>query len=149
MLRQSSVFNGFSSIQFFNSSTSLNTSASCHHPCLGKRRVSLGVGIILRVCLCLHSQLTSQQKVLLGRFYLCVRDWYRTYQPLAGFELALLLIALYVVRCLFYPLGHKTFKQFVLYNYIYMIINNTQTKKHLFQSTVTQFNCNSSQQSSQ
>ena len=48
-------------------------------------------------------------KVLLGRFYICVRNCYRRlYQPLSGFEPTILLIALFVVRLLSYQLGQAT-----------------------------------------
>ena len=100
------VFIVCSSIQFFISPPSPNTvcedargslllivpdlhnlkDAMSHHglpsafhpnPCLGKYRISLGVARILTMCLCSDSKFTSHQKVLLCRFYLCVRDCYR------------------------------------------------------------------------
>ena len=48
------------------------------------------------------------------RFYLCVSNCYRRlYQRLAGFEHSIL-IALYIVRYLPYPLGHTTSELLVL-----------------------------------
>ena len=116
MLEQPLVFTGCSSIQFFNLPSSptavsqgawcnlpltvqhlcdlwdampLHWSPSAFHPnsCLGQQRISLGVTSILSMFLCSHALFTTHKKVLLGRFYLCVRDYHGTlYQPLAGFE---------------------------------------------------------------
>ena len=44
----------------FNSHSHMTYGTPCHargrsHPCLGKQRISLGVGIILSICLCSHT----------------------------------------------------------------------------------------------
>ena len=44
--------------------------------CLGKKRIFLGMVIILTMCLCSHSWFTSHQIVLSGKFCLCVRSCY-------------------------------------------------------------------------
>ena len=99
MLEQPLVFTGCSSIQFFNSPHSLNTvseaaqgnlpltmqhlcdlgntmllhcspSASHPNPCLGKQRISLGVGSILWMYLCPHTKHASHRYYLVGFIYL-------------------------------------------------------------------------------
>ena len=47
-----------------------------------------------------------RQKVLLGRFNLCVRDCYRLlhWLPVSSFELSILVIRIYFVRRTYYPL---------------------------------------------
>ena len=49
-----------SGIQFFNSHSHVTYRTPCHarvysHSCLGKQRISLGVAIILNMCLCSHA----------------------------------------------------------------------------------------------
>ena len=48
------------------------------NPYLAKRRISLGVPSILNMCLCHHTKIICNQKVLIGRFHLCVRFSYET-----------------------------------------------------------------------
>ena len=84
--------------------------ASHLNSCLGKQRISLGLASFLNMRLCSNTWFTSQQKVLLCGFCLCVRDCYGTLnQSLAGFEPIVSLITLCDVRCLSYPLGHTAF----------------------------------------
>ena len=100
---------------------------------------------ILSLFLISHQKdlILHHQKELLDRFWLCVRDCYGTlYQPLTDFEPTLLFITLYVARRLFYPLGHTEVSYSVFCNYIYLIINTTQTIKNLVQSAVTQIKFN-------
>ena len=132
MLEQPFIFTVCSSIQFFNSPPSLNTVSaaargsltltvqwlydlrdaywSIGHQALPTTTVQIifvGMASNLSRCLCSNTSFTSHRKVLLGRFNLYIRGCYgRLYQTLAGFDPTILLIALNVVGCLFYPLGH-------------------------------------------
>ena len=59
---------------------------------LGKKRISPGVGHILGIWFCPHKLLIFREKVLIGRFYLSVRDCYGIlYQPVIGFRPNILL----------------------------------------------------------
>ena len=124
MLKQPLGFTGCSSIQFFSSLLApvthpvrphLVASHSLCSPCVTYRTPSQAVGhqllptlslvkeaSILTMRLCSYSQFNSHQIVLPSCFHLCVRDWYRIfYQPLASFELTILLIVLFILRRFF------------------------------------------------
>ena len=77
-------------IKFFNLQSHVTYRMPCHarghpHSCLGKWRISLGVAIILSICLCSHAQLDcSQFTIILGlhlyisilqKFYLRWKLW--------------------------------------------------------------------------
>ena len=65
----------FRSILYFQSSSWQSDSRLCPNPspCLGQRRIFLGVRDILGMCLRSHTKSTSHQKRYIGRFYLRAR----------------------------------------------------------------------------
>ena len=81
------------------------------NPRLEKERIYRGLGSIVSMGLCSHSQFPFHQKVLLGSFYLRVRDCHRTlFQPLSSFGPTTLLIVLYVFSSICcYRLDHTCF----------------------------------------
>ena len=102
------------------------------NPYLGEQRISLGVASILSMCLCPHTFLTCHQKILNDRFYLGVLRF-----VVKHIHSSLVLNSIFnnSICCrllLLFARPHNIWI-YVLYKHIYLLINNTQTKKAAIQ----------------
>ena len=83
-------------------------SASHLNPCWEKQRISLGVASISSMCLTYLIYFSPKGITFVGSVHVLGMPMEHYIKPLAGFEPSILLIALFVVRHLSYPLSYTT-----------------------------------------